>query len=165
MKRRSLCLAACLLLAGCSGMRPEDLRFTRGGRFSAQYEGRGGSRETVSGRFLLQRFGDTTRLDLMTPLNGILARIEITPQGAFLSRSADGEAQRAGSAEELMRSTVGFSLPVEAIERWMTTPEEEIAEYGWRIRVVRRSEKGEPQVIRAFCSSPFVKATLAADTF
>ena len=89
MKRRILlalpAAAAVLTLAGCVTGQPP--LFERYGRFALVSTSASGEREAVNGRFSLRRTSAGLRLNLMTPLNGILASIEVTPSGAVLETS------------------------------------------------------------------------------
>ena len=86
MKRRTLLLLpAGLLLAACTSL-PEGVRERRG-RFSLQKTGYGAP-EQFTGRFTLRTGPDLLRLDILTPLSGVIARIESTSRGATIMRSA-----------------------------------------------------------------------------
>ena len=119
MNRRFILSAALLtplLIAGCAV--PEaDMFFSSAGRFSLSGTDAEGKTFTASGRYDLRRRAGLTRLDLLTPLHGILARIEVTPDGASLTRSQDEPPVTAPDAETLMRGLLGFSFPVDALER------------------------------------------------
>lgn len=156
MKRRILlalpAAAAVLTLAGCVTGQPP--LFERYGRFALVSTSASGEREAVNGRFSL-------RLNLMTPLNGILASIEVTPSGAVLETSQNESPLRAATAEELMLRTTGVAVPVETLERWLTMKGDRASEYGWSVRVLKRRDDGMPGTIRA--SSTGVSLTLTMD--
>ena len=97
----------------------------------------------------------------MTPLNGILASIEVTPSGAVLETSQNESPLRAATAEELMLRTTGVAVPVETLERWLTMKGDRASEYGWSARVLKRRDDGMPGTIRA--SSTGVSLTLTMD--
>ena len=101
MKRRILlalpAAAAVLTLAGCVTGQPP--LFERYGRFALVSTSASGEREAVNGRFSLRRTSAGLRLNLMTPLNGILASIEVTPSGAVLETSQNESPLRAATAE------------------------------------------------------------------
>ena len=159
MKRRILlalpAAAAVLTLAGCVTGQPP--LFERYGRFAPA----SGEREAVNGRFSLRRTSAGLRLNLMTPLNGILASIEVTPSGAVLETSQNESPLRAATAEELMLRTTGVAVPVETLERWLTMKGDRASEYGWSVRVLKRRDDGMPGTIRA--SSTGVSLTLTMD--
>ena len=115
----------------------------------------------MNGRFSLRRTSAGLRLNLMTPLNGILASIEVTPSGAVLETSQNESPLRAATAEELMLRTTGVAVPVETLERWLTMKGDRASEYGWSVRVLKRRDDGMPGTIRA--SSTGVSLTLTMD--
>ena len=97
MKRRTLLLLpAGLLLAACTTL-PEGVRERRG-RFSLQKTGYGAP-EQFTGRFTLRTGPGLLRLDILTPLSGVIARIESTPHGATISRGLDEVVARGDSPE------------------------------------------------------------------
>lgn len=163
MKRRILlalpAAAAVLTLAGCVTGQPP--LFERYGRFALVSTSASGEREAVNGRFSLRRTSAGLRLNLMTPLNGILASIEVTPSGAVLETSQNESPLRAATAEELMLRTTGVAVPVETLERWLTMKDGRATEYGWSVRVLKRRGDGMPGTIRA--SSTGVSLTLTMD--
>lgn len=137
-----------LQLAGCSTVSVEpDLRFATRGRFTLVLTNLSGERENLSGNFSFKRTDVFSRLDLLTPLNGILARIELRDGMASFSKDLNDAPITAPDIETLMERTVGFSMPVEALEEWAlasNTPEG----YGWIVRVMKR-EAGRPKIVRA----------------
>ena len=149
MKRRILlalpAAAAVLTLAGCVTGQPP--LFERYGRFALVSTSASGEREAVNGRFSLRRTSAGLRLNLMTPLNGILASIEVTPSGAVLETSQNESPLRAAT--------------VETLERWLTMKGDRASEYGWSVRVLKRRDDGMPGTIRA--SSTGVSLTLTMD--
>ena len=97
MKRRTLLLLpAGLLLAACTTL-PEGVRERRG-RFSLQKTGYGAP-EQFTGRFTLRTGPGLLRLDILTPLSGVIARIESTPHGTTISRGLDEVVTRGDSPE------------------------------------------------------------------
>ena len=90
--RRTFCLqslaaglSAVTLLSGCA-VTPQNARVWRG-RFSLRITAADGRLENQTGRFELTKTPQFLRLDLLTPLSGILARIEETSRGASFTRS------------------------------------------------------------------------------
>ena len=91
--RRTFCLqslaaglSAVTLLSGCA-VTPQNARVWRG-RFSLRITAADGRLENQTGRFELTKTPQLLRLDLLTPLSGILARIEETSRrscGVFVS--------------------------------------------------------------------------------
>lgn len=72
----------------------------------------------ASGRFTLERFATTRRLDLLGPLGQVLARLDMSAVGARLTR-ADGQIEVADDANELIEQVLGWRLPVTQMERWL----------------------------------------------
>jgi len=85
------------------------------GRFAVE-----GSPELApaSGRFTLERFATRRRLDLLGPLGQVLARLDMSAEGARLTR-ADGQIELAEDANELVAHALGWRLPVTQMERWL----------------------------------------------
>lgn len=159
--RRTFCLSMgasfCALLAGCAGL-PKDAGVTElTGRFSLQIN-RNSKSDSVSGKYRLTRSQTVTRLDLLSPLNGVIARIVIDEAGATLERGGD-EAMRAKSAHELMQENLGFSVPVEMLFSWLegrpwegessvTLTENSFDQAAWTVTTVRRDAAKRPAVLR-----------------
>lgn len=149
MKRRSLLLLLPVLsLTACVSL-PEGVREQRG-RFSFQKTGYGNS-EQWTGRFTLRTEPNVLRLDLLTPLSGILARIEVTPQGATIARGTDEIVARGISAEALMQETLGFSVPISVLEAWLdgrphpdSMPSDHWQQGDWNVEVKARFLDGRP---------------------
>ncbi|MDO4936461.1 MAG: outer membrane lipoprotein LolB [Sutterellaceae bacterium] len=159
--RRTLLTAslslALLALSGCSTL-PKDTTQYFSGRFSGKFE-RGGKTESLSGRYRYRVGAQTSTLDLMTPLYGILAQVEIDAKGARLLKGEEVVAS-AASAQDLMHKTVGLALPVEMLQNWLTgrpqyetrfvyVDENTFEQAGWRIVVRRRHEDGSAAVVAA----------------
>ena len=163
MKRRTLLSLSTvvLMLGGCATK--EIPLFERRGRFSFVSFSPAEKREAVNGRFSLWRTPASLNLNLMTPLNGILARIEVTPRGAVLQTARDERSFSAPTAEELMTRATGISIPVETLEQWLTTTDDQIAEYDWSVRVLKRRSDGMPGTIRASSADSAVSLTLIMD--
>ena len=85
------------------------------GRFAVE-----GSPElsSASGRFTLERIAARRRLDLLGPLGQVLARLDISAEGARLTR-ANGEVEIAEDANQLIERALGWRLPVTQMERWL----------------------------------------------
>lgn len=165
MKRRTLLLLpAGLLLAACTSL-PEGVRERRG-RFSLQKTGYGAP-EQFTGRFTLRTGPDLLRLDILTPLSGVIARIESTSRGATISRGLDEVIARGDSPEALMEETLGFSIPVSTLEAWLdgrprpdTLPAETWRDGDWSVRVNARQPDSTPSRILAVYENQGVKVRL-----
>lgn len=165
MKRRTLLLLpAGLLLAACTSL-PEGVRERRG-RFSLQKTGYGAP-EQFTGRFTLRTGPDLLRLDILTPLSGVIARIESTSRGATISRGLDEVIARGDSPEALMEETLGFSIPVSTLEAWLdgrprpdALPAETWRDGDWSVRVNARQPDSTPSRILAVYEKQGVKVRL-----
>lgn len=165
MKRRTLLLLpAGLLLAACTSL-PEGVRERRG-RFSLQKTGYGAP-EQFTGRFTLRTSPDLLRLDILTPLSGVIARIESTSRGATISRGLDEVIARGDSPEALMEETLGFSIPVSTLEAWLdgrprpdALPAETWRDGDWSVRVNARQPDSTPSRILAVYENQGVKVRL-----
>lgn len=165
MKRRTLLLLpAGLLLAACTSL-PEGVRERRG-RFSLQKTGYGAP-EQFTGRFTLRTGPDLLRLDILTPLSGVIARIESTSRGATISRGLDEVIARGDSPEALMEETLGFSIPVSTLEAWLdgrprpdALPAETWRVGDWSVRVNARQPDSTPSRILAVYENQGVKVRL-----
>ena len=165
MKRRTLLLLpAGLLLAACTSL-PEGVRERRG-RFSLQKTGYGAP-EQFTGRFTLRTGPDLLRLDILTPLSGVIARIESTSRGATISRGLDEVIARGDSPEALMEETLGFSIPVSTLEAWLdgrprpdALPAETWRDGDWSVRVNARQPDSPPSRILAVHETQGVKVRL-----
>ena len=165
MKRRTLLLLpAGLLLAACTSL-PEGVRERRG-RFSLQKTGYGAP-EQFTGRFTLRTGPDLLRLDILTPLSGVIARIESTSRGAPNSRGLAEVIARGDSPEALMEETLGFSIPVSTLEAWLdgrprpdALPAETWRDGDWSVRVNARQPDSTPSRILAVYENQGVKVRL-----
>lgn len=165
MKRRTLLLLpAGLLLAACTSL-PESVRERRG-RFSLQKTGYGAP-EQFTGRFTLRTGPDLLRLDILTPLSGVIARIESTSRGATISRGLNEVIARGDSPEALMEETLGFSIPVSTLEAWLdgrprpdALPAETWRDGDWSVRVNARQPDSTPSRILAVYENQGVKVRL-----
>lgn len=166
MKRRHILafslFSSVMSLAGCAIQKPVYL-FERSGRFSLITPNENRKMTAINGRFSLRRSSSVITLDLMTPLNGILARIEITPSNATLTRDFNTPPLVASSAEELMEQVLGFALPISVLEDWLTTRENQINAYGWTVTILKRTPQGMPSTIRAQSMMSDIKLLLSND--
>ena len=165
MHRRTVFCALALsplMLTGCA-VSDANLLFSSAGRFSVTGTDADGKNFAVSGRYDLRRRPESIRLDLMTPLSGILARIDVTSAGASLTLHGHDAPFTAHNAERLMTQMLGFSFPVDTIESWLQDERSSFYEYGWQIRILQRFPDGTPKTVRASRTMPAISVTLAAD--
>ncbi|MCF0252720.1 MAG: hypothetical protein HUK26_00080 [Duodenibacillus sp.] len=161
MQRRLLlaALAAAASAAGCSAFRPGAPALVRrtAGRFSAAV-GSGESVQTATGKYRLERAGERLTLELLTPLNGVIARIETGPGGATFQKHGE-EPVSAESPERLLEELTGIALPAAMLESWLDgvpsrkapswpAGDNAFEQSGWRVDVRRRDDLGRPALLR-----------------
>jgi outer membrane lipoprotein LolB len=76
-------------------------------------------KENHSGRFELTQRQQDTVLDLFSPLGPLLARLSVRESGATLEL-ADRGTFTALNAEMLLSNVIGWSVPVEALPKWLS---------------------------------------------
>uniref|UniRef100_UPI003342874F outer membrane lipoprotein LolB n=1 Tax=Castellaniella defragrans TaxID=75697 RepID=UPI003342874F len=120
--RRILALAAvALLLASCAtptrigGAGPA---FERTGRFAVLLRQPEGSDQAMQGNFAWRDTGAALRLDLLSPMGSILARILVEPGQAILER-ANGQRERAADPDALLAEVWGEAVPVAGLRAWI----------------------------------------------
>lgn len=114
--RTSVLLLFALLAACATATRPPPER-SYTGRFSATTVS-GEQRESVSGRFTLEVRGRDQLLELASPLGTIVARIEVTSDGARATAGEMREA-RGPDADALTEQLLGWRLPVSGLPDWI----------------------------------------------
>lgn len=116
-------ILAAAVIAGCAtpqriGGEVQGPSFDRTGRFALLVEHRGGDRDSVQGGFAWRDTRARQWLDLANPLGSTLARIEVTPNLAVLTRS-DGTTDQAPHADALVEQVLGSPIPVEGLRDWL----------------------------------------------
>ena len=155
-------LTLCFMMAACAT--PErigagDARGALGrtGRFALNVSYGDSKRDAVQGGFAWHDDGRRLILDLATPLGSTLARVEVFPSYAKLTRD-DGSVQTAASPDELVELALGSPIPVAGLRDWLwgrtsagavqnVTRNEagQIAGFsqnGWRVELSRYDEIG-----------------------
>jgi len=120
-------LAACASLPEPRRVSPAEATIAHrawSGRFAIEGEP---DLPAASGRFTLERHDQASRLDLLGPLGQVLARLEISADGASLTR-ADGRVDVAGDANELVEDALGWRLPVNQMARWLDGEFDQVTE-------------------------------------
>lgn len=135
-----------IMLAGCSVWAPQP-RHEQNGRFSVTYLTDEGTR-TENGRFSYRETQAAQQLDLLTPLNGVLARIEVTPKEACLSRGTTQESVCRASAEGLMTELLGFSFPLQAAAELFKTGQTPRDDPNWTILIRSHHPDGRNKLIQ-----------------
>lgn len=128
-----------MLLAACAS--PPSLvghqadAFSRTGRFAVTATEPGAPSQAVQGGFAWLDEGGRLTLDLANPLGSILARVQVTPGRAVLTRS-NGQVEQAANADALVEQVVGVPVPVSYLRYWMRGQVSDSA------RVQRRDAQG-----------------------
>lgn len=115
---------ACLFLAACAT--PQKIAgsgsggpvFDRTGRFAVSVEHNDGKRDAVQGGFAWHDGGRELLLDLANPLGSTLARVQVLPGKATMTRS-NGETETAGSPDGLVDQVLGSPIPVNGLRDWL----------------------------------------------
>ena len=119
----AVCLAALLasLLAACAtpqrigGQGPA---FERQGRFAVNLQPAGAAPYAAQGGFSWRDDGRVLRLELVSPLGSVLARIRVAPGLSELER-ADGSRESAPTPDDLLALVWGHPMPVSGLRHWM----------------------------------------------
>lgn len=126
-----------------------------------------GVSHTESGRFQYRELGDTEQLDLLTPLNGILARIEVKPNMTCLSKSVESTPVCRASAAELLYSILGFSIPVEHFGDLVKTGKLPLSveeSYVWQVQVKSKHPDGRAKLLQVTPKVPLNVRSLSVVT-
>ncbi|KAG0194297.1 hypothetical protein DFQ28_000543 [Apophysomyces sp. BC1034] len=105
-------------VSGCASPGATPTVHAYRGRFAVSYEDQNGQPRNAYGNFDWQETGGTVKLQLLSPLGQTLAIIASAPGLATLE--LPNKAPRtAPNVSDLMRSTLGFSLPIEGLRYWL----------------------------------------------
>lgn len=123
-RQRAWWCAVCLglLLAACAT--PQKIAggatgaFDRAGRFSLNVIDNTGQPQAVQGGFAWSDDGRELQLDLANPLGSTLARVQVTPGYATLTR-ADGTQKQARDPDALVELVLGSPMPVAGLRDWL----------------------------------------------
>lgn len=123
LRRMRLCLALCLVfwLAACATparIAGQGPAFDRVGRFAVNLQPVAQPPYAAQGGFSWRDDGRVLRLDLSSPLGGVLARIQVMPGQAVLERS-DGSQESAANADTLLAQVWGHPMPVTGLRSWI----------------------------------------------
>ncbi len=176
MKRRTLVrllgglgLAQIALLSGCATT-PADRRVFAG-RFALTVAAPGKT-ENQTGRFRLtvRERGEAApdlELDLLTPLAGVLARIEVDSSGARLSRGIDETVAEGKDLDDLLSNVLGFTLPVRELFEVLAAPttNDQLTTGEWEARIRARRPEGSARTVRflRLSGSPRITLTVMLD--
>ncbi|AEC20664.1 outer membrane lipoprotein LolB [Pusillimonas sp. T7-7] len=151
-----------LLLTACAtpqriGVDAHTEAFDRTGRFALNVQNFGGQRDAVQGGFAWHDDGRMLILDLANPLGSTLARVEVSPGQAVMTRS-NGEQERAEHPDALVELVLGSPMPVAGLRDWLRgqTGQDrtddvqkndagqitEFRQNGWRVQLSRYDDQG-----------------------
>jgi|SRR5690606_27264456 len=131
-----------LLLGACAtpqriGSGAAGDAFERTGRFALNVQYFGGKRDAVQGGFAWHDNGRALMLDLANPLGSTLARVDVTPGQAVLTRS-NGEREQAAHPDALLELVLGSPMPVAGLRDWLQGKTGEAAVQG-----LQKNEQGQ----------------------
>jgi len=136
-------MAFCVLVAACSSVPKSTIEategdFTRQGRFAITVTEPDGQQQAVQGGFLWTDNNQRYRLDLLSPLGSVQARVEGRPGYAMLTK-ADGDVYEADNPDALAEAALGGPIPVSYLRDWIQGRLNEAS-----ATTVQRDELGKP---------------------
>lgn len=157
-----LCAGLICLLTACAT--PQKINngiagpaFDRTGRFALSVNYSDGRQEAVQGGFSWHDTGRVLMLDLANPLGNTLARVQVEPGVATLTRS-NGETEQAPHPDALVEQVLGSPIPVAGLRDWLQgkTGTDAVAvleknssgqpasfsQNGWRVQLSRYDAQG-----------------------
>lgn len=160
-------LAGCATPARIDTSAPESV-FQRTGRFAVSVQYANGQQEAVQGGFAWLDTGRLLTLDLANPLGSTLARVQVQPGIATLTRT-DGQQQSAPNPDALVEQVLGSPIPVAGLRNWLRgqTGQSQVAglssspqgqpqsfeQDGWRVELQRYDNVG-PGLLRLNRNEP-----------
>ncbi len=113
----------CVLLGACAtpqriGGAGVSEAFERTGRFALTVTYSGGGQDAVQGGFAWRDDGRELTLDLANPLGSTLARVQVVPGHALLTRS-NGAQEQAPGPDALVEQVLGSPMPVSGLRDWL----------------------------------------------
>ena len=129
----------------------------RTGRFALNVQHFGGERDAVQGGFAWHDDGRQLMLDLANPLGSTLARVQVLPGQAILTRS-NGQQERAATPDDLLELVLGSPMPVAGLRDWLqgNVGQDQVShlqkneagqisafeQSGWRVQLSRYDQRG-----------------------
>ncbi|QAA92506.1 lipoprotein insertase outer membrane protein LolB [Pollutimonas thiosulfatoxidans] len=153
---------AALLLAACAtptrhAQQADGPAFDRAGRFAVSVVYFNGKRDAVQGGFVWRDTGRELLLDLANPLGSTLARVQVLPGRAVLTRS-NGQVEHADHPDALVEQALGSPIPVSGLRDWLRgrTGNDPVSDLrkddggniasftqnGWRVQLSRYDDQG-----------------------
>ncbi|MGX5659711.1 outer membrane lipoprotein LolB [Castellaniella ginsengisoli] len=114
-------LALAGLLTACAAPQRiggQGSAFERQGRFAVNLQPAGAAPYAAQGGFSWRDDDRVLRLDLVSPLGSVLARIRVEPGLSVLER-ADGSRESAPTPDDLLALVWGHPMPVSGLRHWM----------------------------------------------
>jgi outer membrane lipoprotein LolB len=113
----------CVLVAACSSVPKSPSMVAEGsvsrdGRFAITVTEPDGQQQAVQGGFNWSDDGRRYRLDLLSPLGSVQARVEGHPGYATLTK-ADGSVYEADNPDALAEAVLGGPIPVSYLRDWI----------------------------------------------
>ena len=157
INRRFLLTAAALLLTGCTTLTgPVGTR-----RFSGRFSLRAANAEgvqTAAGKYRLTATGDVYELVILSPLNGVLGKVTVTPTEARVERGGHPDLT-APTETQLVQNAFGFDLPIAVFTTWLEgqpspkapferTAAGSFAQSGWNVTYTASPAAGRPAVLK-----------------
>ena len=135
-------IALLSVLGGCATPVPttspvSSAGLVRDGRFALKSESFGREPQAVQGGYAWRDTGPSLTLDLTNPLGSVLARVQVEPRVAVLTR-ANGEVTRAPGPDALLETVLGQPMPVQGLRQWLRTMREPLP----GMQGVERDEQG-----------------------
>lgn len=152
----------CVFLAACAtpqriGGTGASPAFERTGRFALTVSHSGGGQDAVQGGFAWRDDGRELTLDLANPLGSTLARVQVIPGHALLTRS-NGTQEQAPDPDALVEQVLGSPMPVAGLRDWLrgrtgASPSSQLekneagqitsfSQNGWRVVLSRYDAQG-----------------------
>ena len=130
------------VLGGCATPVPtpaavSSAGLVRDGRFALKSESFGREPQAVQGGYAWHDTGPSLTLDLTNPLGSVLARVQVEPRVAVLTR-ANGEVTRAPGPDALLEAVLGQPMPVQGLRQWLRPMREPLP----GMQGVERDEQG-----------------------
>ena len=151
----TLLLSACVTPGHIGGGNTNAL--DRTGRFALNVQHMGGKRDAIQGGFAWRDDGQQLMLDLANPLGSTLARVQVMPGQAVMTRS-NGQQERASTPDALVEQVLGSPMPVAGLRDWLqgSVGQDAVSnlqkndagqpaafsQNGWRVQLSRYDERG-----------------------
>ena len=160
--RRQLLFAACALLAGCTTLSGPAGTQRWSGRFSLR-AATAEKTETAAGKYRLTVTGDVKELEILSPVNGVLGRVTVTPSEARVERG-NQPVLTAPTETILMQEAFGFDLPIAIFTSWLDgvpSPAESFektgrsfTQAGWFVTHTLAAAPSRPAILKLTRSDP-----------